>query len=170
MSPEVWMRGAIQGIAPALQPIAHSLLQVREELLAAIPTLSDAELSATPNGAASIDFHVRHIAGSIDRLFSYARGELLSDEQLAFLRDESVPSRRDASALSMTATNAIDRALIEVREWSLRSDEIYEARAVGRKQLPSTVIGLLFHAAEHAQRHAAQIATTVKVVRGAAEN
>ena len=57
-----------------------------------------------------------------------------------------------------------------VREWSQRSDEIYEARAVGRKQLPSTVIGLLFHAAEHAQRHAAQIATTVKVVRGAAEN
>jgi uncharacterized damage-inducible protein DinB len=30
--------------------------------------------------------------------------------------------------------------------------------------LPSTVLGLLFHAAEHTTRHAGQIATLVRVV------
>lgn len=38
-----------------------------------------------------------------------------------------------------------------------------EPRAVGRKQLPSTVMGLLFHAAEHVQRHVGQLLVTVRV-------
>jgi len=39
-----------------------------------------------------------------------------------------------------------------------------DARAVGRQRLPSTVIGLLVHAAEHTTRHAGQIITTAKIV------
>jgi hypothetical protein len=37
---------------------------------------------------------------------------------------------------------------------------------VGRARLPSTVFGLLFHVAEHTQRHAGQAITTAKIVRG----
>ncbi|WP_373398612.1 hypothetical protein V8V91_02485 [Algoriphagus halophilus] len=39
-----------------------------------------------------------------------------------------------------------------------------EFRTVGRAQLPSTVGGLLFHAAEHTQRHFGQLLVTVKVI------
>ena len=44
-----------------------------------------------------------------------------------------------------------------------------DARAVGRAQLPSTVFGLLFHAAEHASRHTGQIVTTARLVRAITE-
>jgi uncharacterized damage-inducible protein DinB len=38
------------------------------------------------------------------------------------------------------------------------------SRGVGRKELPSTVLGLLFHAAEHTMRHTGQLIVTVKVL------
>ena len=170
MPPEVWMRGAIDGIAPALQPVAHSLLQVREEVLALAATLTLAQASARPFGAASIEFHLRHIAGSLDRLLTYARGETLSEQQLAALSSESAPNASDVEALAAIATDAIDRALDEIREWSTRESQLFDARSVGRQRLPSTVIGLLFHAAEHAQRHAGQIATTARITSALAHS
>jgi hypothetical protein len=160
------MRGAIDGIAPALQPVAHSLLQVREELSALLPTLSTADLSAKPYDIASIDFHVRHIAGSLDRLFTYARGGALSPLQVAALQSESESSGLSSDQLAAFVGAAIDEAVRQVRDWSLRADQLFDARSVGRQRLPSTVIGLLMHAAEHAQRHAGQVATTARIVRG----
>jgi len=168
MSPEVWLRGAIEGIAPLLQPAAHSLLQVREELARVIPAMSADELAATPAGAASVSYHARHLAGSIDRLFTYARGESLSEAQLTALRAESQASPATPESLLAIVHGAIDGALAELRSWSERGDALLVPRAVGRAQLPSTVLGLLFHAAEHAQRHAGQIATTSRIVRSGA--
>lgn len=161
------MRGAIEGIAPQLQPVAHSLMQVREEVDALDRTLTSAELHQKPFGAASLAFHLRHMAGSLGRLLTYARGESLNELQLQQLRDE--PKVTDAGRDDLVAATlaALDSALLEVRAWSQRTGELFAAREVGRQRLPSTVIGLLFHAAEHSQRHAGQIATTTRIVLAA---
>ena len=157
---EVWLRGPLPGYIDELQPVAHSLLQVREEIQR-VATLAPAPLWARPGGAASIGFHLKHLAGSLDRLLTYAGGKPLNAAQYAALADEA---RGDESSdvLVRRAVDAIDRALTHVRTTPLCT--LDEAREVGRDRLPSTVLGLLFHAAEHAQRHSAQIITTAKIV------
>jgi len=160
--PEVWLRGPVPEVIPELQPVAHSLLQVREEITEAA-TLSPEELWARPGGAASIAFHLTHLAGSLDRLLTYARGNGLNAEQRAALAAEGqVELSRSAADLVSAALDAIDRALAQVRGTPLCT--LDEGREVGRGRLPSTVLGLLFHAAEHAQRHSAQIITMRKVM------
>lgn len=161
--PEVWLRGAVAGIPPLLQPVAHSLLQCREELEAQLAELTPAQLWATPSGAASIGFHARHAAGSVDRLFTYARGEALSDAQWTVLASETTPDPTlDAATLLAAFDALVGRALEQLKTTDERS--LTEARRVGRAGLPSTTVGLLFHAAEHAQRHLGQIATLRKIV------
>jgi uncharacterized damage-inducible protein DinB len=161
---EVWLRGPVADCPAELMPAVHSLMQVREELLAVLPTLTAEQISSRPGGAASIRFHVVHMAGSLDRLLTYARGESLSDAQrVALAAEERVDLSVESSALVQMAARAIDRALEQIRATPVAT--LTERREVGRARLPSTVLGLLFHAAEHAQRHAGQIATTAKVVR-----
>ena len=166
--PEVWMRGPIPEILPLLQPVAHSLLQSLEEVRAVIGPLSAADLWARPGGAASVGFHVRHAAGSLDRLFTYARGEGLSVEQRAFLDAEATPGSPPVQAAELASAfeQQVERALRQLR--TTPELTLLEARGVGRLQLPSTVLGLLFHAAEHTQRHVGQIVTTARIVRGLA--
>lgn len=162
--PEVWLRGPVPDIPPLLQPVAHSLLQSREELVAMLPGLTREQLWRQPGGAASIGYHVRHAVGSLDRLLTYARGQALSAEQRTWLAAEGDPVTGPTSADELLAAleAGVTRALQQLRG----TDEatLLEARAVGRAGLPSTVAGLLFHAAEHTHRHAGQIATTAKVV------
>ena len=165
--PEVWLRGPLPDYPDELQPVAHSLLQVREEI-AAVAVLSPEHLWARPGGAASIGFHLRHLAGSLDRLLTYARGDSLNAGQRTALSEEGregAPEER-AETLVQAAHDAIDRALAHVRTTPLCA--LNDVRLVGRSGLPSTVLGLLFHAAEHAQRHSAQIITTAKIVKGRA--
>src|SRR5258708_38505955 len=71
-----------------LQPIAHILFQVRESVGEIVEPLTEQEWNARPAGVASPAFHVRHMAGVIDRLFTYARGNALSTEQLAAIQLE----------------------------------------------------------------------------------
>jgi hypothetical protein len=169
MKPEVWLRGPLPDVLPELQPVAHSLLQVREEIEAAA-SLSPKQLWARPGGAASIGFHLTHLAGSLDRLLTYARDKTLNAAQRAALAAEEregipgQPPETPALVLVRAALDALDRALAQVRATPLCT--LDEARAVGRARLPSTVLGLLVHAAEHAQRHSAQIITTAKVIKG----
>jgi uncharacterized damage-inducible protein DinB len=164
--PEVWLRGPIAGFPPELMPVAHSLLQVLEEVDTVIRPLSFEELWATPGGAASVGFHLKHLAGSLDRLLTYARGVSLSDAQRSALDWEERPgSPNDQPAILLRAArDGIERALQQVRTTPVET--LDQPRSVGRAGLPSTVRGLLFHAAEHAQRHAGQIVTTAKTVRG----
>jgi uncharacterized damage-inducible protein DinB len=166
-APEVWLRGALPDIAPILQPAAHALMQVREELERLLPTLSADEAWVAPGGAASVGYHARHLAAATDRLLTYARGEPLSEAQRVRLASEKeVPEPPpDGAALLDEVTRALDDAVQQLRGWSTRPGTLLAAREVGRSRLPSTVLGLLFHVAEHAQRHAGQVATTVKVVR-----
>ncbi|WP_239490906.1 DinB family protein [Luteitalea sp. TBR-22] len=160
------MRGPVEGVAPELQPVAHSFLQVREEIERFAADLTPAQLWARPGGAGSIGFHLRHIAGATDRLLTYARDEALTAEQLAWLKAEADPGAPPAGARETleVACAAIDRALAQVRGTDVA--RLLDARGVGRARLPTTVLGLLFHAAEHATRHAGQIATMRKIVLG----
>jgi hypothetical protein len=160
--PEVWLRGPVPDVIPELQPVVHSLMQVREEI-AAVPPLSEEQLRARPGGAASIGFHLTHLTGSLDRLLTYARGRPLNAEQRAALEAEGHDdTSRTADDLVAGALAALDAAIVQVQTTPLCT--LDEAREVGRARLPSTVVGLLFHAAEHAQRHSAQIITMRKVI------
>jgi hypothetical protein len=164
--PEVWLRGPVEDVAPLLQPVAHGLLQCRLEVRATVPSLGVAELWTSPGGAATAGYHGRHAIGSLDRLFTYARGEQLSREQLFALREESRTDERDVIGDVLVAEfdAAVERALTQLRATDPAT--LLEPREVGRARLPSTVLGLLFHAAEHTQRHVGQLVTTAKIVRG----
>ncbi|HEY9478900.1 MAG TPA: DinB family protein [Gemmatimonadaceae bacterium] len=164
--PEAWLRGPLPGIDPYLMPAAHALVQASEDLERAARGLTAEQLWARPGGAAAPGFHLRHIAGVVDRLFTYARGEALSEAQREMLAAESEPgdSPPDADSLIQRAQAAIATALDTLR--ATPREKLLEPRAVGRKQLPSTVLGLYSHAAEHAQRHTGQLITTAKIVRG----
>jgi len=164
-APEVWLRGVpVPNVPARLQPVAHSLLQCREELTAALAGLTPDQLWQRPNGAASIGFHARHAAGSLDRLLTYARGESLSPAQMAALAVEETPDLASDAAATLAAgfDAAVERALAQLRATS--ESTLLAPRGVGRARLPSTVLGLLFHAAEHTQRHVGQLVTTGKVI------
>lgn len=164
--PEVWLRGALPDVPALLQPVAHGLLQCREEVRRLLSDLTETELTVQPGGAASLEYHVKHAIGSLDRLLTYARGEQLSPGQLDWLAGEHSHESFAPAQLLAAFDAGIERALDQVRATPERV--LLEPRAVGRARLPSTVLGLLFHAAEHTQRHAGQIATTAKVLRGLA--
>jgi hypothetical protein len=147
-----------------LMPAAHALQQTLEDVERALAELTAEQIWSTPGGAASVGFHVRHLGGSLDRLLTYARGESLSEEQRRQLAEEKSLPRAGASALMADLRQAIERGMRQIRETPPES--LGDARAVGRAALPTTVLGLIFHAAEHAQRHAGQVITTARIVRG----
>jgi hypothetical protein len=97
---------------------------------------------------------------SLDRLLTYAEGRLLDERQIAALQSEMVAGRVLFGEFAEGMRVAEER----VREISPASYP--EVRGVGRRMLPTTVGGLLVHCAEHTQRHAGQMVTTVKVVVG----
>jgi uncharacterized damage-inducible protein DinB len=165
MPPEPWLRGPIAGIDPWLLPAAHAFVQAGEELARAADGLSLEQLWARPGSAASVAFHIRHTAGATDRLLSYARGEALSEaqKQAAAAEAQDLP-RFEAAPLLAELTAAFERARVQLL--TTPRERLLEPRGVGRAQLPSNVLGLLFHAAEHAQRHAGQAVTTAKILRG----
>jgi len=163
VQPEVWLRGPLPGIPDLLQPVAHSLLQCREEVEGTLPSLTAELIWRRVGSAATVGYHMHHAIGSLDRLFSYARGETLSTAQLAWLANESSETRSDASELVAGFAEAVDAALAQVRQTA--EETLLEARFVGRARLPSTVIGLLFHGAEHTQRHVGQMVSTAKLVQ-----
>lgn len=162
--PEAWLRGPVPGIDAWLQPVAHALIQCREEVRGCIGELPAEALALRPGGVASADYHVRHAMGSLDRLLTYARGKPLGEDQRAALAAESTPSGRSGAELAREFELAVEMALEQLR--ATPPATLLEPRAVGRARLPSNVLGLLFHAAEHTQRHTGQLTTTARFVRG----
>lgn len=170
---EYWLRGPVSGIPPLLQPVAHALLQAREEVNEMMAEFPDELLWDRPGGVASPGFHLRHLTGVLDRLFTYARGEGLSEGQLAYLaaegksgvgmpRADVAPDAGGAAELVERFNDQIDKSLEELR--SVLEASLTEPRMVGRGRAPSTVGGLLFHAAEHTQRHVGQLLVTIRVL------
>lgn len=162
--PEVWLRGPLPDMPPLLQPVAHALLQAREEVVSEMAGFPEELLWERPGGVASVGFHLQHLAGVLDRLFTYARGERLDEHQLQALASEGAPAAAISSNQLVAAfEEQVDRALEQLRGTDERTLTAY--RAVGRAQLPSTTLGLLVHAAEHTQRHVGQLLVTARVQR-----
>ncbi len=161
---EWWQRGPIDGVPPVLQPVAHILLQVRESVGELVENLTASEWNARPAGVASSAFHVRHITGVIDRLFTYARGNALSADQLAAIRLEGEQlNAEDVAAVLNALHERVESAVAELRTIDVAT--LGDFRGVGRAQLPSTVIGCLVHGAEHSMRHVGQLSVTTRVAR-----
>jgi hypothetical protein len=159
-----WLRGPLPDVIPMLQPVAHSLIDCREDVETRLVGVSAERIWTKPGKAASIGFHVRHAMGSLDRMLTYARGEQLTEEQLAALKVEGVRgSAPDTAEQLITAfQQAIARALVDVQ--STHETDLLAFRAVGRDKLPSNVLGILAHMGEHTQRHIGQMSTTLKIV------
>lgn len=175
---EAWLSGPVEGVPALLQPVAHSLIQTRDELRAATAGLPADLLWLRPAGVASAGFHLRHMTGVLDRLFSYARDEPLTAEQrralaaeaeaavVGFSGDSGNSGGVTAESLAEAFAAQVEQALAQLR--ATDAAELTEPRGVGRARLPSTVLGLLSHAAEHTQRHLGQLLVTVRVARAAA--
>jgi uncharacterized damage-inducible protein DinB len=161
---EWWQRGPVEGVPALLQPVAHILLQVRESVNELTANLTESEWNTRPANVASSAFHVRHITGVIDRLFTYARGDGLSPEQFAAIRSEGDHlSAADVAAVLDALSARVGSALAELR--TIDPSTLGDFRAVGRAKLPSTVIGCLVHGAEHSMRHVGQLSVTTRIVR-----
>lgn len=165
--PEPWLRGALPGIHPLLQPAAHAFVMAREDVAAAVAGLAPTEVWTAPYGVTPVGFHVAHLSGSTDRLLTYARGAALDDAQKAALGRERMMAveRPPIERLVAEWQATVDRALAQLAATDAAT--LTEAREVGRDRLPSTVLGLLFHAAEHAARHTGQVVSVAKLVRAA---
>jgi uncharacterized damage-inducible protein DinB len=162
--PEVWLRGPLEGMPALLQPVAHALLQAQEEIHELLQDFPASKLWEQPAGVASVGFHLQHMVGVLDRLLTYADGGVLAAAQLEYLAGEGKP----AAGIDLpNLLAAFDQQLATTLENLKATDPhtLTAVRGVGRKQTPSTVVGLLFHAAEHTMRHTGQLLVTVRVLQ-----
>lgn len=159
--PEPWLRGTLTDIPPVHRAVLHALELAKQDVVRWCSNLSDAQLNARPHGIAPVAFHVRHIARSVDRLLTYAEGNQLSGEQLAALKSE-IDAGAASRELLAEFNAAMDKAALRIR--ALVPIRLDEPRKVGRRELPTTVGGLLVHVADHTQRHVGQAITTAKIV------
>jgi uncharacterized damage-inducible protein DinB len=160
--PEVWLRGPVEGVPALSQPAAHALLQSAEEAERIMDGLPDELLWKRPAGLASPAFHLQHLSGVVDRMATYAKGLPLSEEQLSYLSMEGTEVEVKGKELVLQFRELVEKIVEQLKATDLAV--LTEYRAVGRKKLPSTVIGLLFHAAGHSQRHIGQLLVTVRVL------
>ena len=160
-SPEPWLRGTLTHIPAIPRAVLHALVLAEENVGTWLPELSDQEIHAKPFGLTPFAFHVRHIAHSLDRLLTYAEGSPLNIIQRAALHVELEPGMT-CEALHAEWKTALREA--ESRIHALPLGELEAPRAVGAKQLPATLGGLLVHLADHTQRHAGQLVTTAKLL------
>ena len=162
---EVWQRGPIADMPDLLQPVAHTLLQAKEEVNLMVTNFQDNLLWQSPEGMATAGFHLQHLSGVLDRVFTYARADKLSLVQIAFLEEEKNPPKQNLSIQILVDrfNNQIENAVFQLQ--NTNPDNLIDLRTVGRKMIATTLIGLLFHAAEHTMRHVGQLMVTIKFVQ-----
>ncbi|HTW24598.1 MAG TPA: DinB family protein [Candidatus Baltobacteraceae bacterium] len=163
--PEPWLRGTLSDVPAVPRGALHALELAKEDLQRWCGRLTDAQINARPGGIAPVAFHLRHIARSIDRLLTYAEGGRLNDEQTAALKSEM-----DAGATRGELFAELDAALesAAARIRAIDASRLEEPRNVGKRNLPTTLGGLLVHVADHTQRHVGQAITTAKIVKAGA--
>jgi uncharacterized damage-inducible protein DinB len=159
--PEPWMRGPIEGVHPLLAPVLYSFQMAREDLEKYTAGLPAARIWATPHGLTSVGFHILHIAGTASRLVTYLQGRELTVAQLDAMEAEKSPGELSRDQLLAALAVAFREAEAVIRTTDPAT--LAEARTVGRKRLPTTVIGLLTHLAEHTQRHVGQAIVAAKL-------
>ena len=160
---EVWLRGTLPGIPRLLQPVAHALLQAEEDVNDLMVLFPQDLLWKRPAGVASPGFHLLHLSGVLDRMFTYAAGNPLSAKQFNDLAAEELEHAVDVNTLTIRFSSMVNSS---IQKLSLISeDELNATRLVGRAQIPTTLMGLLVHAAEHTQRHIGQLSVTVRMLK-----
>lgn len=159
---EAWQRGPVKNIPTLLQPVAHALIQAGEDVETYTLNLDNRSLWTKPGGVASVGFHLMHITGVLDRLFTYASGKSLDDSQMEFLKKEGNPDVEpiEKEQLLQDIRNKIEEAL-HILE-NTEEPSLSEIRYLGRAKIETTKMGLLFHAAEHVQRHIGQLLVTAR--------
>lgn len=162
---EVWQRGPLPDITPMLQPVGHALLQAREEVELYLKDFPDELLWLRPAGMASTGFHLQHLSGVLDRVFTYARAEGLQPSQFDQLAEEGKDAAHGYTVKELLErfSKQVDKAMEQLK--STDPSTLGDYRGVGRAGLPSTVIGLLVHGAEHTMRHIGQLMVTVAVLK-----
>lgn len=161
---EPWMRGTHGELDGVQRAVVHALEQAAEDGERWAAGLTTEEMHARPAGLASVAFHLRHIVRSLDRLLCYAEDRVLDQRQLTALTTEMEPGQA-AEGVMREFREGVTKAAERVR--AFEPERYGEARGIGRARLPTTVVGLLIHCAEHTQRHVGQMVTTAKVVRAA---
>jgi hypothetical protein len=164
---EPWLRGPLAGVHPLVAPTLHAYAQAREDLDHWTDGLTDAEIWSQPHGLAPVGFQLRHIAGSVERLTAYLRSEQLTPEQIEAMRQEMEPGP-GRSKLLAEVNEALHKSEQVIR--ALDPATLGQPRSVGRKQLPTTAIGLVVHLAEHTQRHVGELIITAKLARKRVEH
>ena len=159
--PEPWLRGTLSDVPVIQRALLHSLEMAHEDIARWCGELDDREWHARPFNLPSVAFQVRHIARSLDRFCCYAESTPLSEQQLAGLASEM-----DGTGTRDSIFSELEESLDQTRR---RLPAIIRQQAdlpikIGRKGLPTTLTGLLIHAAEHTQRHVGQAITTAKVI------
>ncbi len=159
--PEPWLRGTWTELPAIARGALHALELAWEDLQRWARQLSDEQLNLRVHGLASVAFQIRHIAGSVDRLLSYAEGKQLNKQQQEALRSEHKPAatREELFAGLHAALKQAKQRIV-----ALAIEDLEAARFVGRKSLPSSFGGLLVHVADHTQRHVGQAVVTAKIV------
>ncbi len=167
---EPWLRGAPEGVDPLIAPILFSFQMAREDLARHTEGLTAAQVWARPHGMTPLGFQLRHIAGSVSRLMAYVEGRQLDEAELAEMKSEtespSDPELESGEWLLARLEASLGRAERIVRAIDVAT--LRGPREVGRKKLPTTVIGLLVHIAEHTQRHVGEAVSAAKLARAAA--
>jgi uncharacterized damage-inducible protein DinB len=159
--PEPWLRGTLTEVSAVPRAVLHALELAQEDIWKWCFPLSDRQLHERPERIAPVAFHLRHIARSLDRLLTYAEGGALDETQLALLKSE-LDGEAQHDPLFAELQAALDRSTSRVRQ--LASADLETPRTVGKKQLPTTIGGLLVHVADHTLRHVGQAITTAKLV------
>jgi uncharacterized damage-inducible protein DinB len=154
------MRGPIDGVAPLVAPVFYCFEQVREDLARHTDGLSREQVWKVL-GRASLGFHIRHMGGSVERLATYLDGKQLNETQLQALKHEA-DGNEDLSALLETLNQKF--AACEEQLRTLNPETLYDKRTVGRRALPTSVIGLIVHICEHTQRHLGQAITLAQLL------
>ena len=161
--PEPWLRGTLRDVPTVHRGVLHALQLAQEDLGKWCRPLTVEQLKARPGGLPPVAFHLRHIARSMDRLLTYAEEGQLGAAQVSALKSEW-DAEVCGDALFAEIEGAFARSAERVR--ALAAVDLGVERVVGKKQLPTTLGGLLVHIADHTQRHVGQAITTAKVVAG----
>jgi uncharacterized damage-inducible protein DinB len=159
---EPWLRGTHADIPSAGRAVLHALDLAMDDLAKWTAGLTDLEVHAQPFGLMAVACHLKHIARSTDRILTYAEGGQLSSEQLNALKGESSGAETLQELLAEIGASFANAA---TRVCTLSSADFNTPRAVGRKQLPTSLGGALIHVADHTQRHVGQVVTTAKVLK-----
>jgi uncharacterized damage-inducible protein DinB len=159
---EPWLRGTLSDVPVLHRALLHSLEMAQEDTTKWCRDLEDRELHLRPFHLPSVAFQLRHIARSLDRFCTYAEGTPLSPEQF-----KALASEMDATGNKESIFSELEESLNQTRkrlEAIVRNPPDLPV-SIGRKALPTTLTGLLIHAAEHTQRHVGQAITTAKLIQ-----